>query len=157
MKWNRPWICSKMKFNPPLHLGTGEYLTTWRVTFWEKLTHSSYSNNFNRSQIWINNERDGKRKREKRKGENFFWGDIFNFVEQFQRDVKLSNVFVKKSMVNKNFRFINVKMCDFNIIKDSTQVSAIRTTAQLGRLRISYIATIIPSRTWFKAILSLLH
>ena len=98
-----------------------------------------------------------KAREKKRKGENFFWGDIFNFVEQFQSDVKLSNVFVKKSMVNKNFRFINVKMCDFNIIKDSTQVSAIRTTAQLGRLRISYIATIIPSRTWFKAILSLLH
>ena len=98
-----------------------------------------------------------KAREKKRKGENFFWGDIFNFVEQFQRDVKLSNVFVKKSMVNKNFRFINVKMCDFNIIKDSTQVSAIRTTAQLGRLQISYIATIIPSRTWFKAILSLLH
>lgn len=92
-----------------------------------------------------------------KKGENFIWGDIFNFVEQFQSDVKLSNVFVKKSMVNKNVRFINVKMCDFNIIKDSTQVSAIRTTAQLGRLQISYIATIIPSRTWFKAILSLLH
>ena len=92
-----------------------------------------------------------------KKGENFIWGDIFNFVEQFQSDVKLSNVFVKKSMVNKNVRFINVKMCDFNIIKDITQVSAIRTTAQLGRLQISYIATIIPSRTWFKAILSLLH
>ena len=98
-----------------------------------------------------------KAREKKRKGENFFWGDIFNSVEQFQSDVKLSNVFVKKSMVNKNFRFINVKMCDFNIIKDSTQVSAIRTTAQLGRLQISYIATIIPSRTWFKAILSLLH
>ena len=98
-----------------------------------------------------------KAREKKRKGEIFFWGDIFNFVEQFQSDVKLSNVFVKKSMVNKNFRFINVKMCDFNIIKDSTQVSAIRTTAQLGRLQISYIATIIPSRTWFKAILSLLH
>ena len=98
-----------------------------------------------------------KAREKKRKGENFFWGDIFNFVEQFQSDVKLSNVFVKKSMVNKNFRFINVKMCDFNIIKDITQVSAIRTTAQLGRLQISYIATIIPSRTWFKAILSLLH
>ena len=98
-----------------------------------------------------------KAREKKRKGENFFWGDIFNFVEQFQSDVKLSNVFVKKSMVNKNFRFINVKMCDFIIIKDSTQVSAIRTTAQLGRLQISYIATIIPSRTWFKAILSLLH
>ena len=92
-----------------------------------------------------------------KKGGNFIWGDIFNFVEQFQSDVKLSNVFVKKSMVNKNVRFINVKMCDFNIIKDITQVSAIRTTAQLGRLQISYIATIIPSRTWFKAILSLLH
>ena len=92
-----------------------------------------------------------------KKGQNFIWGDIFNFVEQFQSDVKLPNVFVKKSMVNKNVRFINVKMCDFNIIKDITQVSAIRTTAQLGRLQISYIATIIPSRTWFKAILSLLH
>ena len=92
-----------------------------------------------------------------KKGQNFIWGDIFNFVEQFQSDVKLSNVFVKKSMVNKNVRFINVKMCVFNIIKDITQVSAIRTTAQLGRLQISYIATIIPSRTWFKAILSLLH
>ena len=92
-----------------------------------------------------------------KKGQNFIWGDIFNFVEQFQSDVKLSNVFVKKSMVNKNVRFINVKMCVFNIIKDITQVSAIRTTAQIGRLQISYIATIIPSRTWFKAILSLLH
>ena len=106
---------------------------------------------------------NARQKKGKVKKNFFFWGgggggEIFNFLEQFQSDVqKLSNVFVKKSMVNKNFRFINVKMCDFNIIKDSTQVSAIRTTAQLGRLQISYIATIIPSRTWFKAILSLLH
>ena len=36
-----------------------------------------------------------------KKGENFIWGDIFNFVEQFQSDVKLSNVFVKKAWLIK--------------------------------------------------------